>query len=41
MSDLVCADNGVSGEFRVRSLLPLSSRDGSTETLTRIRENGQ
>ena len=38
---LVCADNGVSGEFRVRSLLPLSSRDGSTETLTRIRENGQ
>ena len=38
---LVCADNGVSGEFRVRSLSPLSSRDGSTETLTRIRENGQ
>ena len=38
---LICADNCVSGEFRVRSLLPLSSRDGSTETLTRIRENGQ
>ena len=38
---LVCADNGVYGEFRVRSLLPLSSRDGSTETLTRIRENGK
>ena len=37
---LVCADNGVSGEFRVRDLLPVSSRDGSTDTLTRIRENG-
>ena len=30
---LVCADNGVSGEFRVRDLSPLSSRDGSTDTL--------
>ena len=37
---LVCADNGVSGEFRVRDLLPVSSRDGSNDTLTRIRENG-
>ena len=37
---LVCADNGVLGEFRVRDLLPLTSRDGSTNTLTRIRENG-
>ena len=37
---LVCADNGVLGEFRVRDLLPISSRDGSTDTLTKIRENG-
>ncbi len=37
---LVCADNGVLGEFRVRDLLPVSSRDGSTNTLTKIRENG-
>ena len=37
---LVCADNGVTGEFRVRNLLPISSRDGSIDTLTRIRENG-
>ena len=37
---LVCADNGVSGEFRVRDLLPVSSRDGSIDTLTKIRENG-
>ncbi len=37
---LVCADNGVQGKFRVRNLLPIISRDGSTETLTRIRENG-
>ena len=37
---LVCADNGVSGLFRVRDLLPVSSRDGSTDTLTKIRENG-
>tara|TARA_B100000003_G_scaffold203584_1_gene214323 strand:+ start:372 stop:1502 length:1131 start_codon:yes stop_codon:yes gene_type:complete len=37
---LVCADNGVTGEFRVRNLLPIYSRDDSTETLTKIRENG-
>ena len=37
---LVCADNGVSGKFRVRDLLPVSSRDGSIDTLTKIRENG-
>ena len=37
---LVCADNGVVGEFRVRDLLPVSSRDGSIDTLTKIRENG-
>ncbi len=37
---LVCADLGVQGEFRVRNLHPLASRDGSLETRTRIRENG-
>ena len=37
---LVCADLGVQGDFRVRSLEPLASRDGSTETVTRIKENG-
>tara|TARA_B100000945_G_scaffold316875_1_gene318635 strand:- start:1155 stop:2285 length:1131 start_codon:yes stop_codon:yes gene_type:complete len=38
---IVCADNGVEGEFRVRNLSPILSRDGSNETLTTIRENGQ
>jgi len=37
---LVCADMGVKGEFRVRELHPLASRDGTVETRTRIRENG-
>ncbi|MBT5844833.1 MAG: hypothetical protein HOH79_07650 [Euryarchaeota archaeon] len=37
---LVCADLGVKGEFRVRELHPLASRDGTLETRTRIRENG-
>jgi tRNA G37 N-methylase Trm5 len=37
---LVCADQGVQGDFRVRRLEPLASRDGSTETVTRIKENG-
>jgi tRNA G37 N-methylase Trm5 len=37
---LVCADLGVQGDFRVRDLLPLASRDGSTSTRTRIKENG-
>ena len=37
---LVCADLGVQGDFRVRNLEPLASRDGSTETVTRIKENG-
>ena len=37
---LVCADLGVKGEFRVRELHPLASRDGTVETRTRIRENG-
>ena len=38
---IVCADNGVEGEFRVRNLSPILSRDGRNETLTTIRENGQ
>ena len=37
---LVCADMGVKGEFRVRELHPLASRDGTLETRTRIRESG-
>ena len=37
---LVCADLGVHGDFRVRDLHPLATRDGSVETRTRIRENG-
>ena len=37
---LICADLGVQGDFRVRNLEPLASRDGSTETMTRIKENG-
>ena len=37
---LVCADMGVKGDFRVRELHPLASRDGTVETRTRIRENG-
>ena len=37
---LVCADLGVKGEFRVRELHPLASRDGTLGTRTRIRENG-
>ncbi len=37
---LVCADLGVHGDFRVRELHPLATRDGTTETRTRIKENG-
>jgi tRNA G37 N-methylase Trm5 len=37
---LVCADEGVEGEFRVRQLRPLGSRDGSTSTRTQIKEHG-
>ena len=37
---LVCADLGVKGEFRVRDLHPLASRDGTVTTRTRIKENG-
>ncbi len=37
---VICADNGVTGEFRVRDISPILSRDGNTSTLTKIRENG-
>ena len=37
---VVCADNGVTGDFRVRELTPLASRDGNLSTRTRIREHG-
>ena len=37
---LVCADDGVEGEFRVRQLRPLLSSDGSMSTRTQIREHG-
>ena len=37
---LVCADLGVKGEYRVRELEPLASRDGTVTTRTRIKENG-
>ena len=37
---IVCADNGVAGDFRVRELTPLASRDGTLSTRTRIREHG-
>ena len=38
---LVCADDGVKGDFRVRDLHVLLSRDGSTTTTTRVKENDQ
>ncbi len=38
---LVCADEGVKGEFRVRKLRPIKSRDGNYSTKTKVRENGQ
>jgi len=37
---IVCADNGVKGEFRVRDLDPIASRDGTTTTQTRVKEHG-
>ena len=37
---LVCADNGVIGEFRVRDLEPLASRNEDISTITQIKENG-
>ena len=38
---IVCADDGVKGDFRVRDLHLLLSRDGSTTTATRVKENDQ
>ena len=38
---LVCADDGVMGDFRVRDLTLIHSRDGSTTTKTRVKENDQ
>ncbi|MDP6195345.1 MAG: hypothetical protein QF880_06490 [Candidatus Poseidonia sp.] len=38
---IVCADDGVKGDFRVRDLQPLLSRDGDTTTRTRVREHDQ
>jgi tRNA G37 N-methylase Trm5 len=37
---IVCHDNGVEGEFRVRNLRVLGSRDNSTSTQTVYREHG-
>ena len=37
---LVCADDGVMGDFRVRDLSVLKSRDGTEHTRTRVREHG-
>ena len=37
---IICADNGVTGEFRVRDISPILSRNDNLSTLTKIRENG-
>ena len=37
---IVCHDEGVDGEFRIRRLRILSSKDGSTTTQTRVKEHG-
>lgn len=37
---VVCADNGVTGTFRVRDLHPILSRTGDMSTLTKVREHG-
>ncbi|MDA0715608.1 MAG: hypothetical protein O2866_04700 [archaeon] len=37
---LVCADDGVQGDFRVRDLTIVASRDGSTSTQTTVKEHG-
>jgi len=37
---VVCADYGVKGEFRVRKLKPIISRDGDLSTLTNVSEYG-
>ena len=36
----ICADEGVQGDYRIRKLRVIESRDGDDSTLTRIRENG-
>ena len=36
---IVCADEGVHGDFRVRDLRPIASRDGSQHTITAVREH--
>ena len=36
---IVCADEGVHGDFRVRDLRPIASRDGSQHTTTTVREH--
>ena len=37
---IICADNGVIGEFRVRDISPILATDDNFSTLTKIRENG-
>ena len=37
---IICADNGVTGEFRVRDISPILARDNNFSTLTKVRENG-
>jgi tRNA (guanine37-N1)-methyltransferase len=37
---VICADEGVQGDFRVRKLRIILSRDGNESTLTTIKENG-
>ena len=37
---IICADFGVEGEFRVRKLAPILSRDGQMTTKTKVKENG-
>ena len=37
---LVCADYGVKGDFRVRELKPIISRDGDLSTRTNVSEHG-
>ena len=37
---IVCRDDGVHGEFRVRKLVTIASRDGDEQTRTIVREHG-
>jgi len=37
---IICHDEGVDGEFRIRNLRVIESRDGSTTTQTRVKEHG-